>query len=145
MSFWDASAIVPLCVEEPSSQQMWALLTEDSTMIAWWETPIELAHALARSVGAGTMTIEEMQHALRVAEKLRETWVEIVSSDAMHRNAMTAVRNHALPFTSAIQLAAALTWTGYGGPRNHTFVSLDPTLRKAATHEGFAVAPPTPT
>lgn len=142
MSFWDASAIVPLCVNDPLSQQMWELLVNDSTMFAWWGTSMELAVALMGQVRAGTIDLEEMQHALAVAEALRDTWIEIVSSQSIRRHAMKVVRLHALPLESVMQLAAALTWVGYRGPKRETFVSLDPDLRRAAALEGFTVSPP---
>ncbi len=47
----------------------------------------------------------------------------------------------ALPVTSTLQLAAALTWVRPRPPHRHAFVSLDPRLREAAAKEGFRLLP----
>ena len=48
MIFWDASAIVPLLVEEPRSEAVDAALAADREMITWWATPVECASGLVR-------------------------------------------------------------------------------------------------
>ena len=45
MRFWDASAVVPLCVEEESTQPMRDLLATDADVAIWWGTPVEAAAA----------------------------------------------------------------------------------------------------
>jgi uncharacterized protein with PIN domain len=46
MKFWDASAIVPLLVDEPARQRLLTDLEADPTMFVWWGTPIECVSAL---------------------------------------------------------------------------------------------------
>jgi hypothetical protein len=48
VTFWDASAIVPLLVEEPTSKGLMARRTADPTMVVWWGTPAECVSALCR-------------------------------------------------------------------------------------------------
>jgi len=36
MKFWDASAIMPLCVEEPWTLWLSQVLAEDTLMVVWW-------------------------------------------------------------------------------------------------------------
>lgn len=142
MSFWDSSAIVPLCFKEPRlSDEMWKLLAGDTTMIAWWGTPIELTVAFMNQMRAGVITVEAVQRALAVMNELQRQWVEIVGSSATSVRAERVARVHPLPVTSVLQLAAALTWVYGGDPREYSFVSLDPELRRAAALEGFKILP----
>lgn len=141
MSFWDASAIVPLCVKEPHSQGMWELLAEDTPMIVWCGSPIELAVALNRQMRLQRLSLEDVQGALNACDALRETWIEIVSSAAIRRHAEHIVRFHDLSPDGVLQLAAARTSTGRAHGHGYTFVSLDPVLRRAAALEGFTVLP----
>ena len=48
MKFWDASAIVPLLIVEPTTETMQAIAAQDPAMLVWWETEVECASALAR-------------------------------------------------------------------------------------------------
>lgn len=43
MRFWDASALIPLLVEEPGRERMLARLEEDSEVLSWWGTPVEIS------------------------------------------------------------------------------------------------------
>ena len=38
MRFWDASAIVPLLIAEPTTETMQAIAGEDPAMLVWWAT-----------------------------------------------------------------------------------------------------------
>ena len=38
MKFWDASAIVPLLMTEPTSNALQRLAAEDQAMLVWWAT-----------------------------------------------------------------------------------------------------------
>ena len=46
MRFWDTSAIVPLCVDEPSSAMVKAIFKEGSSLVVWWATQTECVSAL---------------------------------------------------------------------------------------------------
>ena len=48
MRFWDASAIIPLLTDAPARGHLLQLLDEDPLVLVWWETPVEIASALAR-------------------------------------------------------------------------------------------------
>lgn len=48
MKFWDASAIIPLCFQEPRTALLRKLAEEDGAMVTWWATPIECYSAFAR-------------------------------------------------------------------------------------------------
>ena len=48
MTFWDASAIVPLLVAETTTQRLQALAARDPEMLVWWGTQVECVSALGR-------------------------------------------------------------------------------------------------
>ena len=48
MKFWDASAIVPLVLTEPTTKAVQTLAEKDPTLIVWWATEVECASAIAR-------------------------------------------------------------------------------------------------
>jgi len=48
MRFWDASAILPLCLQEPRTAVLRTLIDADSALVLWWGTPVECWSALAR-------------------------------------------------------------------------------------------------
>ena len=56
MKFWDTSAIVPLCVQEPTSATVQEILVEDPSIVVWWGTRIECISALMRQVREGSLT-----------------------------------------------------------------------------------------
>ena len=37
MKFWDASALVPLLIDEPSTRTLQAITARDRAMLVWWE------------------------------------------------------------------------------------------------------------
>ena len=78
MSFWDASAVVRLCVQEPDSARVREMLVEDASMVVWWGTHTECVSALMRRTREGGMTRNDERAARRVlrslASALPETW-----------------------------------------------------------------------
>lgn len=57
MIFWDSSAIVPLCVNEPSSATARSILADDPVAVVWWTTRTECMSALARQTREGGITL----------------------------------------------------------------------------------------
>ena len=45
MKFWDTSAVVPLCINEPSSKAVRSILTRDSLIVVWWTKRTECVSA----------------------------------------------------------------------------------------------------
>src|SRR2546426_11216537 len=69
MKFWDASAIAPLLMTEPTTKTVQALAEKDPTMIVWWAREVECASAIARlerdaalAEAAGTRAFERLKH-----------------------------------------------------------------------------------
>ena len=138
MRFWDTSALIPLLVDEPARDRLMALLEEDSEVLAWWGTPVEIASALARREREQLVTAEQVMAALAAARTFSESWHEIVPSDAVRRTAGRLLRTHPLRAADALQLAAALVAADHD-PASLEMVCLDERLRLAARREGFTV------
>lgn len=56
--FWDASAVVPLCVHQMSSRKIEAQLRH-SALVVWWTTHVEVHSAIARLHREGELTERE--------------------------------------------------------------------------------------
>jgi len=137
MRFWDASAVVPLLVEQPLSVRARHLLAEDPDPVVWWSTPVECASAIARLRREGILPESVEREALATLDLLRSGWHEILPGDALRAQAMRVLRLHPLRTADALQLAAALEWAGT--PESGTVVTFDERLAGAAAREGFAV------
>ncbi len=68
MMFWDSSAIVPLLVEEASSDALLGMLRHDRTMLVWWAAAVECTSAIAHRERDGDLSAREATDAL---ERLR--------------------------------------------------------------------------
>jgi predicted nucleic acid-binding protein len=139
VKFWDASAIVVLCIDQPGSEAVRALARSDPDLVAWWGTPVECWSAFGRARREGRIDQRAEQAARRELELLRQAWDEIQPVDEVRRTADRLLRVHPLRAADALQLAAALLWAG--DVRAEGFVCLDDRLREAAQLEGFAVLP----
>jgi len=138
MRFWDASAVVPLLLEQPMSERVRALLDEDPEVVAWWGTPVECASALARLRREGHLAPSDEASALRILERLRSAWYEVLPGDQVRAQALRVLRLHPLRSADALQLAAALEWSGT--PAAGTIVTFDERLAASAELEGFRLA-----
>ncbi|MGH7206960.1 MAG: type II toxin-antitoxin system VapC family toxin [Nitrospiraceae bacterium] len=140
MKFWDASAIIPLCLEEPPTPRLKKLAEEDSALIVWWGTPIECFSALARRRREAILSSAEEEQARSILIKLLDEWTEIEPSREIRERAGRILLVHSLRAADSLQLAAALVWAN-GRPTGHEFVCIDQKLRDAAQREGFTILP----
>lgn len=138
MRFWDASAVIPLIADEPSRDRMVGRLEEDSQILAWWGTPVEVASALARREREGRLSADDAANALASLHHLADAWHEIVPSDVVRRMAERLLRVHPLRAADSLQLAAAVIAADHDPPTVE-FVCLDERLNAAARREGFIV------
>lgn len=138
MRFWDASALIPLLVEEPGRERMLAQLEEDSEVLSWWGTPVEITSAMARRESEMLLTSDEVSSTLTALRALAESWHEIVPSDSVRRTAQRLLRSHPLRAADSLQLAAALIAADHD-PASLEIVCLDERLALAARREGFTV------
>jgi predicted nucleic acid-binding protein len=138
VKFWDASAIVPLLVNETWSRRLQSLAADESAMLVWWGSEVECVSALARRERDGALDGRTMATALRRSRQLADAWDEIDPSDAIRETAERFLRVHPLRAADALQLAAAFA-AAEQRPASLEIVTLDDRLADAARKEGFAV------
>lgn len=137
MRFWDASAIVPLCLEESLSSRALSLLQDDPEVVLWWASPVECASAFARLRRDRVLDARQEGLALTRLRQLQENGFEIHPVETIRDQAQRLLRVHPLRAGDALQLAAAIEWSG--SPVTGTFVSFDERLIAAARLEGFDI------
>jgi predicted nucleic acid-binding protein len=134
-AFWDSSALVPLCVTQPSTQVV-RKLSGQYSIVVWWAAPVELRGAFARLLRMGQLTPAEQTQAQIVLEGMRRNWREVDPDGHLRDRAESLVDRFSLTAADALQLAAALAWC-LGHPRNRPFLSGDAHLLQAARQLGF--------
>jgi predicted nucleic acid-binding protein len=138
MRFWDASAIIPLLVAEPSTAAVQALALPDAAMLVWWASDVECASALARLERDGALDESAATVAFDRLRGLAAGWHEVEASDAVREAAVRFLRVHPLRAADALQLAAAFV-AAERRPPSLEVVTLDDRLAVAARKEGFIV------
>lgn len=139
MRFWDTSALVPLCFDEPESASVRELLQDDPGMVVWWGSIIECWSALARRRREGVLQSADEDSAQRILRILQESWVEVLPGEDIRGRAGRLLRLHPIRSADALQLAAALIWAG--DPPSGEIVGYDRRLREAARLEGLSPRP----
>ncbi len=90
MKFWDASALIPLCLQERESPSLKKLVQADQSIVAWWASPIECLSALARLRREEALGLEEEGQAQAVLRALMAGWTEVEPSEAVRDQAAIA-------------------------------------------------------
>jgi hypothetical protein len=138
LRFWDASALVPLCVQEDATAQVRALVAHDPVMTVWLLSRTEIYSAFCRRVREGSLT----EAGRRAATAKRDAWLDaaVVVRDALAvaSRGERLLRLHVLRAADALQLAAALL-VCEPAVEAHDFVTFDGRLAVAAGKEGFSV------
>jgi hypothetical protein len=140
MRFWDASAIIPLCLSEPRTSRLKRLVQRDAAIAAWWMTPVECYSAFARLRRDAILTRTEEDQARHVLARLVGVWTEIEPSREIREAAARLLLLPPLRAADSLQLAAGLVWAR-GLAAGQAFVSLDQRLWDTAQLEGFQVVP----
>lgn len=140
MKFWDTSALVPLCVNEPTSVEVESLLADDPLIVVWWGTRLECVSAFMRQVREGNLSATGKRQARQVLSSLAQSWIEILPSEAVRSAAERLLAVHPLRAADALQLAAALQWR-LADATDYEFVAFDNRLREAADKERFVLFP----
>ena len=138
MAFWDSSAIVPLCVHQPSAGRMRRLTVQHSRFVVWWGSSVEVRGALARLTWEGTIDSSALTQAQDRLMTLRRSWTEIEPTQGVRGIAELLPERINLRAADAFQLAAALVWCNER-PRNRPFITIDHRLAVAASKIGFLV------
>jgi uncharacterized protein len=136
--FWDASAIVPLLVAEPTTRRLQALVAKDSSMLVWWGSEVECVSALTRLERDAALSSQAVTLALQRLGRLAVGWHEVDPSDAIREAATRFLRVHPLRGADALQLAAAFL-AAERRPTSLEMVTLDDRLATAARKEGFVL------
>jgi predicted nucleic acid-binding protein len=136
--YWDASALVPLCVSEAATAAVRLLVP--GGIVTWSVSAVEIAAAIERRCRDGSLTGPEGAAARTALGELVAAWTEIAALGAVRDRALRLVATHALRAADAMQLGAALVAVS-DHPRGHEFVCGDDRLRLAAARESFRVLP----
>jgi predicted nucleic acid-binding protein len=134
-AFWDASALVPLCVIRQATPATSAL-NAHYRMTVWWSTPVEMRGAFARLLRMGQLSPNEHVQAQVRLDRMRSDWRKVDPSAPLREQAERLVDRFPLKAADAQQLAAALTWC-MGRPKGRAFISGDGQLLDAAKQLGF--------
>jgi predicted nucleic acid-binding protein len=134
-AFWDASALVPLCVKQGMTSRAISLYKAYDPIV-WWATPVEIASALARLFRMNQLHAHDWAKAGKLARSLAGWWSVIQPSDALRASAIQLVDRYDLRAADSFQLAAALEWCEYA-PQGRIFLTTDQKLREAALLSGF--------
>ena len=134
-AFWDASALVPLCVRQSITPRV-IQLYQQYEVIVWWATPVEMASALARLLRMKQLAPRDWAEARKLATDVADTWFVVQPSDALRAKSMQLVERYDLRAADTLQLAAALEWCE-GVPQGRVFLTSDQKLRDAALLCGF--------
>lgn len=138
MRYWDASALVPLCVTEPGTATVRRLAR--GGIVTWGVSAVEIASAIERRTREGKLTDAERAAARTALSELAAAWTEISALGPVRERAMRLVATHGLRAADAMQLGAALV-ASMDRSVGHEFVCADGRLRDAAAREGFHVLP----
>lgn len=136
-AFWDASALVPLCVPETATS-IAAFHLKNLGPVVWWGSPIEIQSAICRLHRERTITDTGKQAAVARLEMLSRSWREISAGDKVRELALDLLNHHPLKAADSFQLAASLLWCEQR-PARRTFVCADHKLARAARLVGFSV------
>lgn len=134
-AFWDSSAIVPLCLQQPSAPAARTLTTQFGVVV-WWVIAVEVRSAVARLIRMGHISSQEQVQAILLLDRLRNDWREIRPNDQVRERAEQLLDRFPLHAADALQLAAAWIWC-QGHPHTRQFISGDAHLLDAARTLGF--------
>jgi uncharacterized protein len=138
MKFWDSSALLPLAIDEVSSEKLATIFRDDPQIVTWWATPVECASAIARREREGGLTRASAIQATRRLTRLQNGWREIQPVEPIRDLATRLLRVHVLRAADSLQLAAAIIVCD-NKPSSLEFVCLDLRLNSAAEREGFVL------
>lgn len=138
-AFWDSSAIVPMCTQQPSTASARAL-TKEFGVVVWWATAVEVRSAIARLIRMRQISSRGQVQAILLLDRLRNDWREIRPTDHVRERAEQLLDRFPLHAADALQLAAAWIWC-QGHPRDRRFISGDAQLLDAARKLGFVSLP----
>lgn len=142
MRYWDASALIPLLVLEPSTALARSWLADDSAIVTWAWTRVEITSAIERRARQVALSRHDRRQVLGKLDVFAGTWDEVTEILAVRSRASLLLARHPLRAADAGQLGAALLVNEQLGGEPLPFMCLDRRLSEAAEREGLAVADP---
>lgn len=138
MRYWDASALVPLIVSEPGTDQARSWLAFDNEIVTWAWTRVEITSAIERRTREGALSREERRTVLDRLITFADTWDEVAEILSVRSQASLLLARHPIRAADGGQLGAALlVQEQLGGFLE--FLSLDRRLSEAAELEGLRI------
>jgi predicted nucleic acid-binding protein len=135
--FWDASALVPLCIHEKRTPQARSYL-RGFRQVVWWGSFLEVYSAICRLHRATELSDLGKSSAVQRLKQISSTWREIIPDDQVRDLAVQSLDKYALRAADSLQLAASLVWCGEHSSKR-TFICADQRLGQAASSAGFSV------
>ena len=136
-AFWDASAIVPLCVPQQAPGRARQSLRSHPPVV-WWGTPVEVTGAILRLRREEHLSEPQQEAARQRLARLRQSWAEVQPAERVRLLAERLLERHALRAADALQLAAASVWCNER-PNGRHFFCRDRRLAEVARREGFTL------
>ena len=130
--------MVPLVALERESDGCRRLLAEDTDIVVWFLTPVEVISALTRRLRERSLRPSDFRKAKEQLVLLEKAWSEVVSAERVRERARRLLEIHPLRAADALQLAAALI-VSEERPDELAFITLDQRLGQAAEKEGFTL------
>ncbi len=140
MRYWDASALVPLLVDEAQSGLVRDWLDQDSQIVTSVWSRTEIVSAIERRVRQRLLTRSQRRQVLARLHAFAGSWDEVTDALAVRSRATTLLGRHALRAADAGQLGAALLVSEQLAG-TLAFACLDQRLASAAELEGPAILP----
>ena len=135
--FWDASALVPLCISDAASRLVQSHLRRFAPVV-WWGSLVEVQSAICRLHRDKEITNTGKQGAVARLRLLNLGWREILPGDQIRELALQSLDQYSLRAADSLQLAASLIWCDRR-PSRRTFICGDRRLIEAAKSAGFSV------
>jgi predicted nucleic acid-binding protein len=136
-AFWDASALVPLCIHEAASRRARACLRTFAPVV-WWGSLVEVHSAICRLHRDRAISAAGKQGAVARLRLLNRGWREILPDDSIRELATALLDKYSLRAADSLQLAASLVWCQMRPSKRH-FICADERLAASAEAAGFAV------
>jgi len=136
--YWDASALVPLFIEEASTSEVDGWRAADPGITTWMMTRVEVISGIARRKREWPQLLAGWNRAIREVHEVASRWTEISDAAATRLHAERIFMDYPLRAADALQLGAALI-AADGDPQSIELVTLDRRLADAARREGFPV------
>jgi predicted nucleic acid-binding protein len=136
-AFWDASALIPLCVQQKQTAQARELYLSYRIAV-WWATPVEIISGLSRLERMNELGPGLFLEGKRRSQALAKIWDSVSPSTIIGEQACSLLELYPLRAADALQLAAALEYFEKK-PDGHLFITADQRLADAAHRSGFSV------